>query len=148
MTCKNCGADITIHDRKCPYCKGVIDYIYPANNAKGYYNPYEAPSSVSPYPPYTPPDPRTLEKEQADKNSQDALLLSIMALMLGFVILRVLFAVLSLVYASKAQKKYYELRQFRNPKITIAITLSIISLVLAFFCLIFFILWVMATTIR
>ena len=121
MTCKNCGADLSINDVRCPYCRSYIDRPFP--NQQNNYG----------YPNYQPVrlDPTIEVRREADRDSGNALLLSIFGLILGFFIIRIVFAVISLRMAVNAKKQYQSIRMYSPGKVNAAIILSIIDIAIA-----------------
>ena len=139
MTCKNCGADISIQDRKCPYCRSIIDYIYPADNEKGYYDPFEDRNyyNNTPYHSFYQ-DPDMAVRQRADSEAQKAILCALLGFIIGFFILRIVLAIVSLRCAANAKKAYRSINEYPGGRITAAIIISVISLAIAFITLIFF----------
>ena len=105
MTCKNCGAEVGIEYRLCPYCRSELDYPDKTVIINNYYTQGAAPVPP-PQPvqhPMTPPDRNdpamvqyrnmqlNADRAETDKYGTTALIYAILGLVLGLFLIKLLF---------------------------------------------------------
>jgi hypothetical protein len=141
MTCKNCGADVGIEYRLCPYCRTELDY--PERERPVIINNYYTQNPAAPRPqPMQQPvqnnnpyrmnwNPAVNEmRAQIDKAATSALIFSILGLLLGLFILRIIFACIALSNAKKATQLSNEYRLPLPASVKAANVIAIISMIL------------------
>lgn len=123
MKCKNCGADISMNEEKCPYCRSYIDHPIQDRGMKN-----DLYAEFSQRPPII--DPFAEIRREAERNAGNALVFGILGLVLGIFIIRIVFGILGLYLYTKAKKGYSQMNMAPDRKLIASLVLSIIAIAL------------------
>lgn len=129
MTCKNCGADVGIEYRLCPYCRSELEY--PEREKTVIINHYYTQNPPPSYRQEPVPIPYQQPRSNADKYGASALVFAILGLVLGVFLLKIIFSVLSLSYVKKAKADAADHRMNIPGTATAATIICVISLAFA-----------------